>query len=145
METKEYLQEIRKLDLLIEQKKYEYNTLKSLGTNIRAVDYSRARASQSGYSAGFTRHSDKVVDMARELQKDMQYFDQMRHERIKEIQTLDRSEYVDLLFKRYVEYKTLEVISREMEYSYKHIGKMHADALKAFERKKEEAEREWKA
>lgn len=51
---------------------------------------------------------------------------------IGEIQTLENENYMNLLYKRYVEGKRLEVIAVEMNYNYGHTKKMHGWALLEF-------------
>ena len=133
MTAKDYLQEIQRWDMFIEQKHYEYQTLKKDVNHLRAVDYSRVHTTPTSTSAGFTNCSDRKLDIELELKRDMQLFNTMRHERIQEIQRMDRESYAVLLFKRYVEYKTIACIAVEMNKDPKYMSKLHQDALKAFE------------
>ena len=133
MTAKDYLQEIQKMDMFIEQKIYEYDTLKKETGGLRAVDYSKVHILSRSTSAGFTISSDQKLDIELELKRDIQHFNTLRHERILEIQRMERSVYTELLFKRYVEYKTLACIAAEMKKEPKYTSKLHMDALKAFE------------
>ena len=45
------------------------------------------------------------------------------------IETTENLNHYDLLFKRYVEYKTLRMIQNEMGYSLQHVKRMHKEAL----------------
>ena len=47
---------------------------------------------------------------------------------------LKKVEHIEILFKRYVEYKNVECIADEMNYSYKYASKLLNLALKAFEK-----------
>lgn len=134
MTAKDYLQEIQVLDVKFEQKKQEYMNLRELNTGVRAVDYSKVRTQNTERSAGFTKHSDKVLDMFYELQEECVDFNLMRHKRIEEIQMMKKVEYMDILFKRFVEYKSMECIAKEMDYTYKYASKLLNLALKAFEK-----------
>lgn len=51
-------------------------------------------------------------------------------ERLESIEQLQNSNYKDLLFKRYSEYKSFEEISLEMGYSYNYACTLHGEALK---------------
>ena len=133
MIAKEYLQEIHTLDVKFQQKKYEYMNLREFNTGVRAVDYSKVRTKNTEQSAGFTKHSDKVLDMFYELQEECTQFNQMRHERIHQIQMMKKVEHMDILIKRFVEYKSVECIAKEMNYTYKYASKLLNLALKAFE------------
>lgn len=132
MNAKEYLQEIQRLDVYIKQQKIEFESLKSLHTDIQAVDYSKVRVQTSRSGAGFTKASDQMLELYHEIEKDIDFFGRMRHVRIKQIQDMEKVEHMDILFKKYVEYKTIECISQEMGYSYKYTSQLHTDALKAF-------------
>ena len=68
-----------------------------------------------------------------ELQEECTQFNQMRHERIDQIQMMNKVEHMDILFKRFVEYKSVECIAKEMNYTYKYASKLLNLALKAFE------------
>lgn len=51
-------------------------------------------------------------------------------ERLESIEGLQNSNYKDLLFKRYSEYKSFEEISIEMNYSYNYACTLHGEALR---------------
>lgn len=132
MEAREYLEEIKALDVKCEQKKYEYMNLREFNVGIHSVDYSKIRTQNTERSASFTKHSDRVVDMFYELQEECIQFNKLRHERINQIQMMKKVEHVEILFKRYVEYKNVECIADEMKYSYKYTSKLLNLALKDF-------------
>lgn len=131
--AKEYLQEIRKLDIAINQKQIEYDTLKKSRTYIGGMDYSDERVQTSPDGSGFTKISDRLADMQRDINNEIDQFHDMRHERIGQIQQLSKAEYTQILFKRYVEYKSLETVASEMVYSYHRACHIHGEALCKFE------------
>ena len=51
-----------------------------------------------------------------------------------EIRQLHKTEYVEVLYKRYVEFKNFDIIAAEMEYSKSNIWKIHRKAIKDFEK-----------
>ena len=53
----------------------------------------------------------------------------------RKIDSIEDEEYYSILFSRYIEKKTFEVIATEMNYSYRNITRLHGRALKAFEEK----------
>ena len=132
MTAKEYLQEIRKFDRYIEQKQIEYDSLYRLRGGAGAIDYSKDKVQTSPDGQGFTRISDRLVDLQSEINEAVDRFCQMKHERIDQIQQLSKAEYSEILFKRYVEYKSLERIAFEMNYSYKYTCNIHGGALYEF-------------
>lgn len=135
MTAKEYLQEIKKMDLAIDQKQTEYDTMKKGRAYIGGMDYSAERVQTSPDGSGFTKISDKLLDLQMEINEDIDRWHDMRHERIGQIQSLSKAEYVDILFRRYVQYQTFEIISAEMNMSYYWTCHLHGDALEEFEGK----------
>ena len=133
MTAKEYLQEIRKFDRYIEQKQIEYDSLYRLRGGASGIDYSKDKVQTSPDGQGFTRISDRLVDLQSEINEAVDRFCQMKHERIDQIQQLPKVEYSEILFKRYVEYKSLERVAWEMNYSYIYICQLHGGALNEFE------------
>lgn len=132
MTAKECLKEIKKLDISINQKQVEFNTLKKNRIYIGGMDYSEERVQTSPDGTGFTRISDKLMDMQKEINAEINKWNNMRHERIGQIQRLSRIEYSELLFKKYVEYKSLEQIACEMGFTYNYTCNLHGQALKEF-------------
>ena len=135
MTAKEYLQEIRKFDRYIEQKQIEYDSLYRLRGGAGGIDYSKDKVQTSPDGQGFPRISDRLVDLQSEINEAVDRFCQMKHERIDQIQQLPKVEYSEILFKRYVEYKSFEQIAYEMNYTYKYICQLHGEALIEFGKK----------
>lgn len=128
MTAKEYLGEIRRMDIKISQKQREYDMLLGKRAYINAVAYSERKG-----NADFTKTSNRILDMQQELNEDIDRFVNMRNYIIKQIQELKKTEYMEILFKRYVEYKRFELIACEMKYSYDRTVHMHMEALNRFE------------
>ena len=135
MTAKEYLREIKKMDISIEQKQLEYDTLKAGRIYIRGMDYAAERVQTSPDGSGFTCISDKLMDMQHEINQEIDRYHDMRHKRICQIQQLSKVEYIKILFKRYVEYQSLETISADLDFSYYWTCHLHGEALKEFDEK----------
>lgn len=135
MTAKEYLKEIRKMDVSIDQKQIEYDTMKSSRTYVGGMDYSAERVQTSPDGSGFTRISDRLADLQREIDEEIDQWHDMRHERINQIQQLSKTEYVDILFRRYVRYQSLETIAGDLDKSYYWICHLHGEALQELEEK----------
>lgn len=134
MTAKEYLKEIRKIDISIDQKQIEYETLKGNRTYVGGMDYSAEWVQTSPDGSGFTRISDRLADMQREINDEIDQWHDMRHERIGQIQQLSKVEYVDILFRKYVQYQSLETIAGDLDKSYYRICHLHGEALQEFEK-----------
>ncbi|MPM60729.1 hypothetical protein SDC9_107581 [bioreactor metagenome] len=74
----------------------------------------------------------KIICMEDEICSELKDFTQIKHKIINEIQSLGDDTYISILFKKYVEYKTLEQIAIELNYSYDRTKHLHGFALKRF-------------
>lgn len=127
---KEYLRQLRRLELCIEQRQEELNRLRELiGCN--AIDYGeRVQTSPSADSIPneVIRRAELEADISRKIER----FLKLKHKIINEIQSLDNAVYVKILYMRYVEYKSLDEIAEKMNYSYRQVLRLHGTALKEF-------------
>lgn len=73
------------------------------------------------------------------MEKDIdRTIDEYRDKKCKIISQIDGMEdenYYNILFSRYIEKKSFELIATEMSFSYRNITRLHGKALKAFELK----------
>lgn len=130
---KEYLRQLHRLELCIEQRQEELNRLREL-IGSHAIDYGeRVQTSPSADEIpnGVIRRAELEADISRKIER----FLQLKHKIINEIQSLDNAVYVNILYKRYVEYKSLDEIAVEMNYSYIHIKRLHGYALLEFKKR----------
>ncbi len=136
MKAKEYLQQLQRLDVLIDQKIKELDDLKSKLQNIESFDYSkdRVQTSPSG-DAPFVKLIGRIIDLEGEINAEIDTFVDEKYKIINQIQSLKNSKYIDILYKHYVEMKHLEIIAADMNFSYNYIKHLHGCALKDFENK----------
>ena len=127
MKAKEYLQQLQRLDAVINQKIKELEGLRLTLSSVGSIDYAKDRV-QTGSSsdAPFVRTIEKIAEIDSFVDK--------KHQIINEIQGLSNAIHIQILFKRYVEFKRLEVISVEMNYTYAYTRELHGYALQDFER-----------
>lgn len=135
MTAKEYLNSLRRMDMIINQKQQELDMALKNRTYIRSMDYSADRVQSSPNGAGFTTMSDKYADLQLDINNAIDELVSKRHFIIEQIQGLTKVEFSEVLFKRYVEYKSFEQISCEMGYVYNYTCNIHGEALKDFEQK----------
>lgn len=130
---KEYLRQLRTAEIKIEQKEEELERLKSSLESISTgTDGERVQTTpRDRLSEEITR----IVDLEKEINSDLGALLMLRNKIINEIQSMDNPVYINILYKRYVEYKSLEEIAVEMSYSYIHIKRLHGYALLEFQRK----------
>lgn len=147
MTAKEYLSQIRLLDLKIDQKIEERQELMHRASGIAAVSADPNRVQTSGDTVGPMRYVDKAVDMEQDINRMISEYTSARDRIINQIHQLSDARYVELLNLKYVgrrekngrmHYMRLEEIACTMiksngePYSYDHIRSMHGEALKRF-------------
>lgn len=134
MKAKEYLQQLQRLDTVINQKIKEVHDLRLQAQSTGGLDYSKERVqtSPSG-DAPFVKLIGRVIDLEVEINAEIDRYVDEKHKIINEIQALKDADHISLLYKRYVEFKKFEVIAVEMNYTYRYVLNMHGYALKDFE------------
>lgn len=131
---KEYLRQIRLFDICIRQKEAELAAMRSeIESMSAAVTGERVQTSAKDKMSEKVSH---IVDLEAMIIQDKEKFLRMKDRIINEIQSLDDSVYVDILYKRYVEYMRLEEIAVKMNYSYDRARHLHGLALEEFRKAK---------
>lgn len=133
MKHKDCLRRIRRLDIHIDQKIKELESLRAAATRISGANYARDPVSGGRkQEARYTGIVERMVDLEREIEAEIDRFADERHETINRIQSIENPLYSDILFRRYVEYKPLYQIAKEMRYSYSRMRHIFGEALRAF-------------
>lgn len=134
MKAKEYLKQIEKLDKCIDQKQIECDSLRLLAESNGSIQYGE-RVQTSPQGDTLEKKVVKYVQMEQEINDMIDRFVDLKHKIIDEIQGLSEVKHIDVLFKKYVQYKSLEQIAVEMNYSYDRIKHIHGYALQEFDKK----------
>ena len=138
-DAKEYLRQLRGMDVAAEQKLRELSERRHRLKGSGSIDYAKERVQTTPEGeASFVLIVAKAVDLEQEINEEIDQLLQRKHQIITEIQRLPDSRYVQLLYKRYVQYKRFEVIAEEMQYSFPHVMRLHEMALKDFARRRKE-------
>lgn len=134
MKAKEYLQQLQRLDTVINQKMQEVEDLRRKIIMIGSFDYSKDRVQTSPCGdAAFVKTIQKITDLEAEINAEIDAFVDEKHKIINQIQGLREIKHIKLLFKRYVEFKNLEKIAVEMDFTYQYTRELHGAALQNFE------------
>lgn len=132
MTAKEYLQQIRKLDYQIRNKKLEKEAIWNSMKGCSAISYEpkeggsgtlNTKSPQEKYYPLLERYE-------KEIEVDIQRLIELKKEVIGVIDQLDDADEVNLLYMRYVQLMKWEDIAKKMNYSYKWVHKIHANALR---------------
>ena len=136
MKHKDCLRRIRCLDVHIDQKIKELESLRAAAVRIGGANYARDPVTGGRKQcAGYTWIVERIVDLEREIEAEIDRFADERHETINRIQSLDDPIHADILFQRYVEYKSLREIAKGMKYNYGYTRQIFGKALQAFSKR----------
>ena len=131
--AKEYLNQIRKLDIFIGHRIEELNQMRAKVTLVGGIDYAKDRV-QTSPSSGNQQIED-IVDLERDILELIHKETAQKHQIIGEIQQLENPVHVDILFRRYVECQSFERIACDMGYVYNYVCNLHGEALREFQNK----------
>jgi len=134
--AKEYLRQIRRIDVHLDHLLKERDELERAQTYLRSpqIDGDRVQTSPSGdppwmgYILKWEKLTEKIGAKWDELIE-------LKMRILTELHELDDNRYVAILVKRYVEFKSWHKIAYEMNYSIDHVFRLHGEALRAFERR----------
>ncbi|MCD7709167.1 MAG: hypothetical protein LUI02_04765 [Clostridiales bacterium] len=136
MTAKEYLRSLQRLDTMIDQKMGELDGLRAACASVGGMDYSgeRVQTSPAG-DAPFAKSVEKMAMLSTEIDKEVDRYIDEKHRIINQIQGLTNEKHMQVLYKRYVEFKRFEEIAAEMGYDIRSIYRIHGHALQDFENK----------
>ena len=126
--AKAELLEVRKLCLKIYQLYREKESLLGITRSIKSDERVQTSAS-SGRLEATVMERDRIQ---REIDKTMSIYISKRQQIIDRIHETDKEEYIQVLYKRYIEGKDFEEIKREMHYEVSYLRKLHVKALNAY-------------
>lgn len=134
LSAREYLEQLKVIDTKIDQKVEELDDLMTSATSTGAIDYSKDRVQTSPRNTQELKIC-RYVDLNAEINKEIDEFVDIKRKVIKEIQDLNVDHYIKILFKVYVQYKTVKDSAAEMGMSYRYVQEIHKKALIAFEKR----------
>lgn len=128
MTSREYLEQIKKLDTLISNKLAESRQWLDLALNITSKTDGE-RVQSTGDQQKMSSAVNKCIDIEREVNALIDEYIIKKKEIIKVIEQLPEAEY-DVLHKIYVQYKTLYEVADERDIAYSWATSIHGRALK---------------
>lgn len=129
MTTRQYLSQIEKYDNLIHNKIIEEEQLNILSISVKSIPMGE-KVQSSSKQDPMGDMVAKIVDLRAEISKMATDFLEQKQEIIRTIEKVEDPILYAILFKRYVEYKTLLSIADELGYSEVTIKRLHLKALK---------------
>lgn len=135
MKAKDYLKQLQRLDTVIKQKKDELRDLHEESQCVSGIDYSKEKVQSSHTAeAPFVPITEKIIELEKAIGAEIKRFVEEKHIIINQIQGLKNPKHIDMLYKHYVEFKRLEVVAVEMNYTYQYARELHGSALQEFEK-----------
>ena len=132
MTTKDYLNQVGRLNRMINNKLIEIAQLKELACSISAIQTGERVQTTPNYDKIGTAYA-KIDEMERKLDKLIDTYVDKKNHIISQIDGVEDEMLYNILFARYIERKTFEKIATELEYSWRQIIRLHGKALKQFE------------
>lgn len=132
MTTKDYLNQVGRLNRMINNKLVEIAQLKELACSISAIQTGERVQTTPNYDKIGTAYA-KIDEMERKLDKLIDTYVDKKNHIIGQIDGVEDEMLYNILFARYIERKTFEKIATELEYSWRQIIRLHGKALKQFE------------
>lgn len=134
--ARQYLEQLQMIDIQINQdierlSEMKQSALSALSTG--AIDYSRERVQTSPVGDKIGTDVTRYMTFNEEINAEIDRFVDAKEQIIREIRELRDFYYVQVLFKVYVQFKSLKVTSQEMKRSYNFVLDIHKKALAAFE------------
>ena len=134
MDTKQYLNQISRLDRMIQNKLAEISQLRELAMSVSAVKNEERVQNTPNFDKIGTAYC-KIEEMEEKLDKLIDEFVNKKNLIISQIDKIENETYYEILFARYIEKKTFEKIADEMTYSWRQVIRLHGRALQEFEKK----------
>lgn len=134
MTTKEYLGQISRLNRMINNKLTEIAQLKDMAVSISAPQSGERVQNTPNFDKIGTKYA-KIDEMERKIDGMVDELVDKKEKIIQQIDSMEDENTYNILFARYIEKKTFEVIATEMKYSWRQVVRLHGTALKQFEKK----------
>lgn len=134
MTTKEYLGQISRLNRMINNKLTEIAQLKDMAVSISAPQSCEKVQTTPNFDKIGTKYA-KIDEMERKIDGMVDELVDKKEKIIQQIDSMEDENTYNILFARYIEKKTFEVIATEMKYSWRQVVRLHGTALKQFEKK----------
>jgi len=133
MDTKQYLEQIHRLDKQIQNKLSEIYQLKTMACSV-SVSNDSERVQTSVRNDKLEKVVAKIVDMERETDSLVDTFIEKRNHIINQIDKIENTDYYHILSMRYVGNNTFEEIAKNTNWSIRKVFSLHGKALQEFER-----------
>ena len=134
MTAREYLKQLEVLDFQIHDDLLTLSAMKSNASGVRAVDYSCDKVQTSPVSDRLCDDVIKYTTFDKQINEEIDRFVDAKRQIIKEIRGLHDKNYIQVLTKIYVQFRSVKTTAQEIGKSYSHTVTLHNQALEKFEK-----------
>lgn len=129
-----YLGQLALIDEQINQDIERLDELKQSARSTGSFDYSRERVQTSPIGDKLCSDVSRYVDLDAQINREIDSFVDAKEQIIKEIRGLRNVNYMKVLYKVYVQFKSVKAAAQEIGKSYHYTSELHKKALTAFEK-----------
>lgn len=133
LSAKKYLSQLELIDTQINQDLERLEEMKQSAMGINGIDYSKDRVQTSPVGDKLCSFVARYTAFDEEINAEIDRFINAKEQIIREIRGLRDVNYIQVLYKVYVQFKTVRITAQEMKKSYRYVVQVHNQALKAFE------------
>jgi hypothetical protein len=131
--AKDYLKQIRVIDNRIKDKETQKAELLEMMGSIKGMTYDGDIVQTSANGDQMVNLMIRIEEITNQILDDTRKYIDLKDKIIGQIQSIGDWRIESLLFKRYVEYKSFELIAIEMGFNYDYTRELHGAALACFE------------
>lgn len=130
--AKQYLEQLQELDTNINQNLERLAEMKEDTRSTGSIDYSKERVQTSMTGDKLCNDVTRYVSLDEQINSEIDRFVNAKNQIISEIRGLHVNNYIQVLFKVYVQFKSIKVAASEMKMSYQYVRDLHKKALILF-------------
>ena len=134
LSAREYLKQLQEFDTNINQDLERLDDMKTSACSTGSIDYSAERVQTSPSGDSLCKAVTNYVALNDEINAEIDRFADAKKQIIKQIRGLHHVRYSQMLFKVYVQFKSIKVVADEMCISYQYARVIHKKALAMFEK-----------
>lgn len=133
MSAKEFMRELRRMDVLIDRKCEQLEELRTTAENMTiALNPDKVQTSNTNSRENLLV---RIVDLEHKINGEIDYYAERKEKAMEIIDSLEDDRFIDILYMWYLERKTWEQIAVNLGYSYRRVTQLHGHALQALDKK----------
>ena len=133
MSAKEFLNKIRYIDMMINCKLEQVAELRSMLLP-GAIRYDKDKVQTSNNADSISDTVSKIMELEEKINTDIDELVELKSVARENIERMENDVEKVILYKRYFNNESFENIAVECGYSWRHIHRLHGEALKNFDK-----------